>query len=109
MTSTIRYRKTFSTCSKVDEASPMGSIDQVPDRKVGASHACREYLREKQRRHRIVDLALENAAVARLSLPALHRDPFDRILICQAIQHELTLVTAGDQITHYPVPTLRVG
>lgn len=36
-------------------------------------------------------------------LPSLHRDPFDRMLICQAIQHGLTLVTPDEQIHRYPV------
>jgi PIN domain nuclease of toxin-antitoxin system len=68
------------------------------------------YLRERQRQHRIVTLPLENDAVARLlSLPALHRDPFDRMLICQAIHHELTLVTADEQVVRYPVLTLRAN
>ena|ERR1043166_8902871 len=66
------------------------------------------YLRERQRQHRIVTLPLDNEAVAHLlSLPALHRDPFDRMLVCQAIHHELTLVTADEQITRYPVTCFR--
>jgi PIN domain nuclease of toxin-antitoxin system len=40
------------------------------------------------------------------TLPSLHRDPFDRILIAQALQHGLTLVTVDDAIRAYPVPLL---
>lgn len=38
-------------------------------------------------------------------LPEIHADPFDRILIAQALFHDLTLVTADKTIHHYPVPT----
>ena len=36
-------------------------------------------------------------------LPPIHRDPFDRLLICQAIQHGLTIATADPAFTAYPV------
>lgn len=39
-------------------------------------------------------------------LPALHRDPFDRMLICQAIQEGLVLVTPDETIRRYPIRTL---
>ena len=37
-------------------------------------------------------------------LPDLHRDPFDRLLIAQAILEDLTLVTRDEEIAKYPVP-----
>lgn len=39
-------------------------------------------------------------------LPLLHHDPFDRLLIVQAIQESLTLVTPDRKIHSYPVRTL---
>lgn len=39
-------------------------------------------------------------------LPLLHRDPFDRLLICQALHNGLTLATADAAIRAYPVPIL---
>jgi PIN domain nuclease of toxin-antitoxin system len=39
-------------------------------------------------------------------LPDLHRDPFDRILVAQAVLESLTIVTADDAIQRYEVPTL---
>lgn len=39
-------------------------------------------------------------------LPLIHKDPFDRMLIAQALASGLTLVTADEHIRHYPVPTL---
>jgi len=40
------------------------------------------------------------------NLPALHRDPFDRILIAQALQYEMKIVTIDPEILAYPVPNL---
>jgi PIN domain nuclease of toxin-antitoxin system len=52
-------------------------------------------------------LPIEETALAHLAgLPPLHRDPFDRILIAQALQHRLTVVTIGDAVRVYPVPLL---
>jgi len=39
-------------------------------------------------------------------LPALHRDPFDRILVAQAITRGLTIVTPDPAIHAYPVAVL---
>ena len=36
-------------------------------------------------------------------LPPLHRDPFDRILICQAIAQSMAILTPDSDITQYPV------
>jgi PIN domain nuclease of toxin-antitoxin system len=52
-------------------------------------------------------LSLDESAVLRLDgLPDLHRDPFDRMLVCQAIDRKLTLVTPDSLIRAYPIPTL---
>jgi PIN domain nuclease of toxin-antitoxin system len=40
------------------------------------------------------------------TLPLLHRDPFDRILIAQAQTEQLTLVTADEMLTKYGVDLL---
>jgi PIN domain nuclease of toxin-antitoxin system len=40
------------------------------------------------------------------ALPMLHRDPFDRILIAQAIAEGLDLVTNDEPIRAYPVQTI---
>ncbi len=39
-------------------------------------------------------------------LPPLHRDPFDRMLIAQAVVEQLTLVTRDATIQRYDVPTI---
>jgi PIN domain nuclease of toxin-antitoxin system len=40
------------------------------------------------------------------TLPRLHRDPFDRMLVAQALIEGLTLVSGDRQLAAYPVPTL---
>ena len=56
--------------------------------------------------HGIESLPLEEGAVLHLSrLPDVHRDPFDRILVCQAIAHGMTILTPDREIGSYPVPT----
>jgi PIN domain nuclease of toxin-antitoxin system len=37
------------------------------------------------------------------TLPQIHRDPFDRMLIAQAIHHDLTLIASDSKIQRYPV------
>ena len=43
-------------------------------------------------------------ALAVADLPALHRDPFDRVLIAQATAEDATLVTADAAVAAYPGP-----
>ncbi len=65
------------------------------------------FIPEQRERHAIAPLALEEQATVYVHrLPGLHRDPFDRMLICQAIQHELTLLTPDPLITQYAVKTV---
>lgn len=61
---------------------------------------------EQRERHEMTALPLDERAVLHLhKLPALHRDPFDRMLICQAIEHDCVLLTPDPLITQYPVRT----
>ena len=57
-------------------------------------------------RHGVEPLLLDERSVLHVTkLPTLHRDPFDRMLICQAIEHGLTLLTPDEQIRRYPIVT----
>ncbi len=71
-------------------------LPEVPERFVPK-------LREK---YRIDFLPIdEESALTIHRLPKLHRDPFDRMLISQAIVHGLTLLTPDDQIRQYAIRT----
>ena len=66
-----------------------------------------EYLPQQRAAHRIAALPVDEAAMCHLAgLATFHRDPFDRLLIAQAMQHELTLVTVDAEISAYPVNQL---
>jgi PIN domain nuclease of toxin-antitoxin system len=41
-------------------------------------------------------------------LPALHRDPFDRLLVAQAQSEGIMLITTDPQVAEYPGPVRRV-
>jgi PIN domain nuclease of toxin-antitoxin system len=43
-------------------------------------------------------------AVAVETLPAIHKDPFDRILVAQAAVEGLTLLTTDPRVAEYPGP-----
>lgn len=56
--------------------------------------------------HGLQGLALDMAsAVAAGALPALHADPFDRLLVASAQAHRLTLLTPDPLIQQYPALT----
>jgi PIN domain nuclease of toxin-antitoxin system len=42
------------------------------------------------------------------SLPPIHKDPFDRILVAQATVEGITLLTGDAQIAQYPGPILKI-
>jgi PIN domain nuclease of toxin-antitoxin system len=66
-----------------------------------------QFIPMQRQKHSIAPLALDEAAVAQLSgLPALHRDPFDRMLVCQAMAHGLTLASSDPVMRRYPIPLL---
>lgn len=61
------------------------------------------YIPRLRAQHRILVLPVDEASVAQIALlPPIHRDPFDRLLIGQAIQNGLTLLTSDAAIRSYP-------
>lgn len=66
-----------------------------------------QFIPAQREKHLIASLALDETAVAQLgALPALHRDPFDRMLVCQAQAHGLILASSDPLIRQYPVTLL---
>jgi len=47
-------------------------------------------------------------AVAIDGLPAIHKDPFDRLLIAQSMVEGITLLTADDLVCRYPGPIRKI-
>lgn len=61
------------------------------------------FIPAQRQKHRVDSLPLSEAAAAHvLSLPLMHADPFDRMLICQAIVNDLIIVTPDPLIRQYP-------
>ena len=51
---------------------------------------------------------LSDHVVAIESLPRIHKDPFDRLLVAQATVEGITLLTADSVVAEYPGPVRRV-
>lgn len=66
-----------------------------------------EYLVKQRIVHGIRPLVLEEVDVAQITaLKPIHKDPFDRMLICQALARDLTILTPDKLINQYGVKTV---
>ena len=66
-----------------------------------------QFVPRQRELHFIESLPLDEASIYQLpNLPALHRDPFDRMLICQSLAHALTLASSDPLVQQYPVSLL---
>jgi len=62
------------------------------------------YLKRQREDHGIQALPLDESAVLHEPrLPRHHGDPFDRMLLCQALEHSCAILTPDDQISKYPI------
>ncbi len=69
-----------------------------------------EYLRSRREQHNIASLPFDEPSLSHLlRLPLHHRDPFDRMLICQALQHELQVLTVDALFEKYPITVFRTA
>jgi len=65
-----------------------------------------DFIPEARRRHGIDVLPVrEEDSFVLVKLPPIHHDPFDRMLICQAIANQMIILTPDPLITQYPVLT----
>ena len=66
-----------------------------------------KFIPKERKRHIISRLDLsEQDTFHLLKLPTHHKDPFDRMLVCQAIEHSLTILTPDSLVTQYPIRSL---
>jgi PIN domain nuclease of toxin-antitoxin system len=69
-----------------------------------------EYLKSRREQHDIASLPFDEPSLSHLlRLPLHHRDPFDRMLICQALQHDLQMLTADAMFEKYPIKVFRAA
>ncbi len=60
------------------------------------------YLPQQRKRHYFDSLTIDENTIAQLvKLPSLHRDPFDRLLMCQALEHDLVMLTEDKAVLAY--------
>ena len=65
------------------------------------------YVPEQRQLHRVDTLPVTEDATLQLSrLPLHHRDPFDRLLMAQAVAEGCTIATPDPLIHRYPVSTI---
>ena len=65
------------------------------------------YIPNYRKKELIEPLPLSEEMVLQVvRLPAIHRDPFDRLLICQAIAEGMAILTPDQRIRQYPVLTI---
>ena len=66
-----------------------------------------DYLPQQRDAHGISSLSIDEGSMKPLaSLPHLHRDPFDRLIVAQAIQHGMTVLTIDPDVRRYPAELL---
>ena len=65
-----------------------------------------QFVPEVRARLRVESLSLDEESVLAVArLPDVHRDPFDRALVAQAIVHGLVVLTPDPAIAAYPART----
>lgn len=65
------------------------------------------FVPDQRRRHGIDALPVDEEAALHIArLPPLHRDPFDRMLVSQAIVHGMAILGPDPLVTQYPVRAL---
>jgi len=75
--------------------------------KMTLSEPAEHYVPKQRQAHRIRPLPIdEESALRAATLPWLHKDPWDRILVAQAVVHGLTIVTPDRLIAQYAVRTI---
>jgi PIN domain nuclease of toxin-antitoxin system len=71
------------------------------------AEAPERFVAAEREAHGIAALAVdEESALHTSRLPALHRDPFDRLLVSQAIVHGLAILTPDPLVARYPGRTI---
>lgn len=66
-----------------------------------------DFIIEARQRLGFLPLPIDEKSVAHLpKLPPIHKDPFDRMLMCQAIEHTMVIATSDAIVRNYPVRTL---
>ena len=67
----------------------------------------RDWCEEQAAIWKLNPLQIERTHMFRVTeLPIHHKDPFDRLLVAQALEERLSIVTPDEQVKRYPVSVL---
>src|SRR5438874_322302 len=92
----------YLSAASVWEAVIKHTLGKLPLPAPAAEYMCRQ-----RAAHDIASLAIDEEAMSHLAgLAPLHRDPFDRLLIAQAVQHGMTIVSVDPNFAAYPISML---
>jgi PIN domain nuclease of toxin-antitoxin system len=79
--------------------------------KIGKLSLCDDFnnieTRFRETRFKLLSITLKDT-IQLYNLPLHHKDPFDRILVSQAINHSLILVSRDQALDDYPIQRLWV-
>ena len=92
----------FLSSVSVWEVAVKHSLGKLALPSPAATYVCRQRDIQGFRALPLSETDVEHLA----KLPHHHRDPFDRMLICQCLEHGLRFVTSDPLIAAYPVPVL---
>ncbi|MEW6052854.1 MAG: type II toxin-antitoxin system VapC family toxin [Nitrospirota bacterium] len=88
-----------ASCWEIAIKAQLGSID-LPDKPD-------KFIAEQLSLNAIMSLPiLANHALNVFNIPSLHRDPFDRLIISQAITEKLPIVTSDPVFRQYGIETV---
>ena len=60
------------------------------------------YLPQQREKHLISSLSITETTITQLAkLPPVHNDPFDRLLLCQSLEHDFIIMTEDKAILSY--------
>ena len=108
-----RAREAFADPANEVFLSAASAWEIAVKHRLGRASASRdpgEFVPAQRAAHRIESLAVDEEAVLHIAkLPDLHRDPFDRLLVAQALVGGLVLLTPDDPIRRVPRPDPLVG
>lgn len=94
--------KTFLSCVSVWEIVIKNNLGKLP-----LPNNPKQFIIQQRNQHRIDPLELTEETIFHLQqLPKHHQDPFDRMLVCQAIEYDLVILTNDHLIKQYPIKTI---
>ena len=82
-------------------------LSSVSAWEIAVKYALGRFVPSQRQEHGVESLPLDEEAALHLArLPLLHKDPFDRMLVCQAMVHGLVVLTSDKLVYQYPVRTM---